>query len=85
MSTEKKAPRAKQDFTQCPDWGQGGKFIFDPATGQRTRVGESAVPAAEAAPGEAQALLAQADAGAAGVDQPVIAENATPRKEKARG
>lgn len=27
-----------QDFTTCPYWGQGGRYVVDPATGQRTLV-----------------------------------------------
>lgn len=40
MSTVKPAEPADQDFTQCPFWGQGGQYVFDPATGLRTRVGK---------------------------------------------
>lgn len=24
------------DFTACPHWGQGGRYVVDPVTGQRT-------------------------------------------------
>lgn len=33
-----------QDKNQCPHWGQGGQYVADPVTGQRTRLG--ALPAA---------------------------------------
>jgi hypothetical protein len=26
------------DLTACPHWGQGGQYVLDPVTGQRTRV-----------------------------------------------
>lgn len=26
------------DFTACPNWGQGGRYIYDPDTGERTPV-----------------------------------------------
>jgi hypothetical protein len=40
-----------QDFTACPHWGQGGRYVVDPATGQR-------VPApAEPAATDSQPLL----------------------------
>lgn len=41
IQTAAAAPDALQDFTGCAQWGQGGQFIFDPATGQRTRVGQT--------------------------------------------
>lgn len=35
------------DLTQCPNWGQGGRYTYDPATGIRTPIAddESAMPA----------------------------------------
>lgn len=30
-----------QDFTACPHWGKGGRYIVDPATGQRVPVVET--------------------------------------------
>lgn len=52
------APHALQDFINCPDWGKGGSFIYDPVTKTRTRV-EPEVPAAEdqapAAPAQLEA------------------------------
>lgn len=43
MSTDKTtvqaaAPNALQDFTDCPQWGQGGQFMYDPETQKRTRI-----------------------------------------------
>jgi hypothetical protein len=47
------APNALQDFTSCPEWGSGGRFVYDPATKIRTRVEEApAVPDESQAPGE---------------------------------
>lgn len=31
-------PDPTPDFTACPNWGKGGRYIYDPATGQRTPV-----------------------------------------------
>lgn len=28
------------DFTDCPNWGKGGRFVVDPTTGQRVPVVE---------------------------------------------
>lgn len=87
MSTAKNEPSEKQDFTQCPDWGKGGKFIFDPTTNQRTRVDDSEGQSADPAPTYAQTLPGRADAatGAGSADQTVTAETAQPKKEKTRG
>lgn len=71
------APAAAQDFTQCPDWGQGGQFVFDQATGQRTRVGG---PVAEPADAPAQADDDADQAAVAGADT-----INTPVKGKQRG
>ncbi|MBI3712594.1 MAG: hypothetical protein HY253_06490 [Burkholderiales bacterium] len=38
----------EQDFTRCPEWGKGGHFIVNPATGLRERV----QPFDESAPAE---------------------------------
>lgn len=40
------------DFTTCPHWGQGGRYVVDPATGQRVPLasGPPAPPVAEASP-----------------------------------
>lgn len=46
-------PNALQDFTKCPEWGSGGQFIYDPATGQRTRVGDVPAPVGALAPAAA--------------------------------
>lgn len=37
---------ATQDFTNCPHWGHGGRYVVDPETGQRVPVitGESVSP-----------------------------------------
>ncbi len=37
MSEQQKQPG---DFTGCPHWGKGGRFVVDPATGQRVPVVE---------------------------------------------
>lgn len=34
------------DFTNCPYWGQGGRYIGDPVTGLRVRVDDA--PAVDA-------------------------------------
>lgn len=79
---------AAPDFSKCPDWGKGGKFTFDPASGKRARAVEpveSNAAALGAAPAE-QSQPDQVDVGPAGADQPAIADGATqPKKEKARG
>lgn len=49
------------DFTNCPEWGVGGQFTYDPATGLRTRV----VP-----PAENETAVPDAPAVEAPVDQP---------------
>lgn len=35
------------DFTDCPNWGKGGKYVVDPETGRRAPVVEQP-PAAPA-------------------------------------
>lgn len=40
---------AAPDFTQCPDWGKGGRYIYDPATGTRTPVMDEPAESAEPA------------------------------------
>jgi hypothetical protein len=72
-----------QDHTQCPHWGQGGQYVADPVTGQRTRLG--ALPDAPGAytkndaqvPGAAaiQTATAAADPGATA---PADADTAAP-------
>lgn len=43
MADPKPAPTpAAPDFTQCPDWGKGGRYIYDPVTGVRTPVVDDA-------------------------------------------
>ncbi|MDQ2822964.1 MAG: hypothetical protein M3Y65_21725 [Pseudomonadota bacterium] len=43
-NNEPAAPDALQAFTNCPEWGVGGQFIYDPATKQRTRVDDTPAP-----------------------------------------
>lgn len=87
--TEPADQAAVQDFTQCPFWGQGGQFVFDPATGLRTRVGEPGADSAGA--GSEPALVDQASAGLepAPTETPIAGlESITTniiKKEKARG
>lgn len=40
MINENQEPGAEAalDFTNCPHWGAGGRYIYDPATKTRTRV-----------------------------------------------
>lgn len=33
------------DFTNCPYWGIGGRYVFDPVTGNRTPVPANDTPA----------------------------------------
>lgn len=48
------APKSTDhDLTQCPNWGQGGRYTYDPATGIRTPiVDEEPTPPAEPEAGE---------------------------------
>lgn len=50
-------PDVPADFTACPYWGQGGRYVVDPATGLRTPVNEAPAAAlpASAAPLEPNA------------------------------
>lgn len=55
------APAALQAFTDCPQWGSGGRFIYDPVTKTRTRLDEEpaaadAAIATDAVPGAAAAV-----------------------------
>lgn len=34
------------DYSSCPYWGRGGRYVYDPATGTRTPVVEEEFPAA---------------------------------------
>lgn len=49
MKTEEQtpppAPHSLEAFISCPEWGTGGTFEFDPATGKRTRIGDAPAPA----------------------------------------
>ena len=36
--TENGVPEGMPTFENCPDWGKGGQFIYDPITQTRTRV-----------------------------------------------
>lgn len=42
------APDYTDAYTSCPEWGTGGRFVIDPATGNRVRVIEEAPVVAEA-------------------------------------
>lgn len=33
----KETTTGDQDFTSCPDWGKGGRFVVDSTTGLRVR------------------------------------------------
>lgn len=72
MNTVKSAP----NFTACEHWGKGGQYVFDTATGLRTRVGAPA----------ALAELAAEPALAAPVADNQVAEQVTDNKKgKQRG
>jgi hypothetical protein len=73
-NVQAEAPHALLDFINCPDWGKGGSYIYDPATKIRIRV-ESEDPATEA---QAQAASAQLEA-APTADTPT-----TVKKERTR-
>lgn len=49
MADPKPAAPEVPDFTQCPDWGKGGRYLYDPATGSRTPVVDE-VPAESTEP-----------------------------------
>jgi hypothetical protein len=68
------APHALLDFINCPDWGKGGNYIYDPMTKTRTRV-EPEEPATEV---QAPAAPAQLEA-ATTADTPT-----TVKKERTR-
>lgn len=55
-----------QDFTSCPHWGQGGRYVVDPVTGLRVPV-----------PSEPAA----ADTGAAAADSDAPPPPETPTKK----
>lgn len=74
--TRTTAPAAALDFTQCPNWGQGGSFVYDPVTRQRTR----AVTEVQAL----QVLQVQQQQPATEAQLPV-AEPVPQKKEKNRG
>jgi hypothetical protein len=72
-----------QDHTQCPHWGQGGQYIADPVTGERTRLG--ALPAAPGAYAKAEApapgtatIAADAAAVAPGATAPADVDTPAP-------
>lgn len=44
-----------QEITACPDWGKGGSYTVDPATGKRTLVERHGQPADDATPPQAPA------------------------------
>jgi len=56
------APNAPQDFTNCPEWGKGGQFVYDPVTRTRTRVDSQPADIADTANGSAALDGAQATA-----------------------
>jgi hypothetical protein len=72
-------PATVQDFTQCPNWGQGGQYVVDPGTGQRVLQGQP-----PAAPGALAFPLAveQSEQPAAPVASDIVT---TSKKEKTRG
>lgn len=84
MSSEEKneanaVPNVPQVFTQCADWGKGGRFVYDPVTQTRTRV-----PDEDSTPAEPVS-----ESAAAPLSEPVPVEETpaepTPvKKEKAR-
>jgi hypothetical protein len=47
--TDPAATPAPLDFTKCPDWGKGGQYIYDPATGLRTRLAPAEEPVGQPA------------------------------------
>lgn len=47
----KEQATGEQDFTNCPEWGKGGHFVVNPATGLRERV-QPASSTPESAPAE---------------------------------
>lgn len=42
-----------KELTDCPQWGEGGQYVVDPATGLRTLVARTESLAAKAAPATA--------------------------------
>jgi hypothetical protein len=74
MNSETNAvPNGPQDFTQCPDWGKGGSYVYDPVTQTRTRVPDEDNAQSEAIPEAAPAPA-----------EDVAAESTPVKKEKAR-
>lgn len=47
------------DFTDCPYWGVGGRYVVDPVTGKRTPVAPTAEPESQAS-GPTPELAAEA-------------------------
>lgn len=45
-----------QDFTACPHWGQGGRYMVDPATGARVPL----LTEPQTAPGTVEVMTAVA-------------------------
>jgi len=72
-----KAEKVKNTFTECEHWGVGGSYVFDPATGLRTRVPDEAEIEAEAAKVAAAKAADEANAKseqlAAAKDEPAAA------------
>lgn len=52
-------PNGMPTFEQCPEWGNGGQYIFDPITQTRTRVVAVGEPVVEAAAADAVAVSTQ--------------------------
>lgn len=48
-SSESGSALAPPTFTSCPEWGKGGRFVYDPVTNTRSRVDDA--PPAETAEG----------------------------------
>jgi hypothetical protein len=85
VSTEKTdvqaaVPNALQDFTNCPEWGKGGQFAYDPITKTRTRIDTDPAPAGE------PAVAIQGDVGSteAAEAAPVATTTTTVKKGAAR-
>lgn len=76
--TENGAPEGMPTFLNCPDWGKGGRYVYDPVTNTRTRVDDDGVPVAE----ETAAVPAPAETNDA--EAPQAAATVKPAKEKSR-
>lgn len=45
---------AAPDYSNCPYWGRGGRYVYDPQTGRRTPVDVAQVEGDTAAPQESE-------------------------------